>query len=156
MTVEEGKAIGQSTDLAGHLLGVTTVADVHHFEIAHAPVPTPGYQLIEATDGIGVARLSIIGAVLELLPSRAEVLGLAPTAEGGPHRDDFRLAERTGFGPPNHRGDLALPTVRPDRAMPPKAVAARSEREMERQVANFPERPDGLPLQLPAMIDLQG
>lgn len=156
MIVEEGKAIGQSTDLAGHPLGVTTVADVHHLETAHAPVPIPGYQLIEATDVIGVARLSIIGAVLELLPSRAEVLGLAPTVEGGPHRDDFRLAETTGFGPPNHRGDRVLPTVRPDRAMPPKAVAARSEREMKRQVVKFPERAGGLPLQFPAMMGLQG
>lgn len=138
MIVEEEKAIDQSTDQADHLLGVSTVADVHHPEIALAPVRTPGYQLIEDMDDSGVARLQIIGAVLELLPSRAEAMGLAPTAEGGPLHDDFRRAETTGSDL-RHLGDLVLLKVRQDHAIPPKVVAARRERGRGRQEVKFTE-----------------
>lgn len=139
MIAEGGKAIDQSIDLAGHLLGVTTVADVHHLEIALAPAPTPGYRLIEDTDDLGVARLPNIDAVLELLPSKAGAMGLDLTAEGGPLRGDFRLAETTGFDPHHHLGDPVLLTVRPDHAMPLKAVPAQSELGRGRPEAKFPE-----------------
>lgn len=139
MIAEGEKAIGQLTDLAGHLHGVTTLADVHHPETALAPVQTPGYRPIEDTDDLGVARLANIDAVREPLRSKAEAMDLDLTVEDGPLHDDSRLAERIRFDPHHHLGDLVLPTVRPDRAMPLKVVAARSECGRRHLEVKFPE-----------------
>lgn len=155
MIVEEEKAIGQIGRLADHLLEDTTAVDVHHPEIAHAPVPIPGYRLAEDMGDLEVARLPTTGAVLEPHPFRTEVMVLLPTVGGGPLREDFRRAGTAGFDHPLRPGDLDLPTVRTDLATSLEVVAARDGHGVEHQEVKIFERAGGLLLQLPVTIDPQ-
>lgn len=85
MTEEEAKVIAPRIGLVVRLLGDTVFVTPGRRHETAPPVPEPTHGCLRRTgDMVGreVARHRLIGVVLVLLPSMAEVLALAPTEDG--------------------------------------------------------------------------
>ncbi|KAJ6085952.1 hypothetical protein N7486_010233 [Penicillium sp. IBT 16267x] len=127
MTGEGVKVIDRLTDLVGHPREDTTLdTDVRLLGIDLAYVLTHGCHPVEAMDAQEVVHLPITGVAPELLPSRAEALGLVRMGGGVLPLDASLRGERIGPDLLSHHGDLSLLTAKAGRVTYLVAAAAQS------------------------------